>query len=202
MGRWKDNGSNGPIWDANDAGPDQIKPPAQEGGSDAGTSTDAAGVQHGWGPIKISGTYQPHPQSPGDFWSHIGQMKPSQDGNFSGGPSTSMPWEQKPHVMPWEGTGQMANPDVPIPIMPKGDMGMGGMDPNIMIPPMSHEGGSGMGGFGMPPSSPDMMQSLRGILGGSSGLASMVGNPQAQNQGQGGMSPLVQQLLARKQGQV
>lgn len=82
MGRWKLNGDGSPQYDANDSGPDQTTPPSGDtsGGGGGSNPYDASGgsqngPQAGWGPIKISGTFNPHPNDPGTFWSHIGQMK-------------------------------------------------------------------------------------------------------------------------------
>lgn len=126
-GRWKANNDGSAYYDSADSGPDQVQgmpaggpalPPSQgpgqgsspswSGGPAQGPDAGGAGAkqptQPGWGPIKISGSYNPHPNSPGDFWSHIGQMGPAGPAQGQGGGQTSQDGGGQP------GQGPLPNP--------------------------------------------------------------------------------------------
>lgn len=149
-----------------------------------------AAPQHGWGPIKISGQFTPHPSSPGDFWHHIGSMNPGQaSGGASGGGGM-------PPMGPDSGSGGMSGQGpgsgggfLPQPPQGGGPLlgGPGMSSPQYQGPDMGSGGMTGM------PFDPSQM--------GHSDVMPDMGSGVSGQIGMGGNSDLLKQLLQRQQGQ-
>lgn len=85
--------------------------------------------QPGWGPIKISGTYNPDPQHPGDFWNHLGAMPPQ-------GPPMGSPMQGLPPGPQAPMPGGMPGPQSPMEPSPE----QGG-SPELIQQLMQRQGG-------------------------------------------------------------